>query len=146
MSNEIIHQVDFFPTLAAAVGAPEIVPTDRPIDGVNQLPFLEGKQSHSNRTSALFMRQGGGLLAVKWRDWKFWYDYRPLPGSPAQSPTIRLFNLRSDPKEETDILDFNPWVISVMDSIVADYTASIEAYPNVPPAAVDPYIPPWRNR
>jgi arylsulfatase len=146
VSNEIIHQVDFFPTLAAAVGAPEIVPTDRPIDGVNQLPFWEGKQSHSNRTSALYMTQGGGLLAVKWRDWKFWYDYRPLPGAPAQSPTMRLFNLRSDPKEETNILDFNPWVISVMDSIVAEYNASVELYPNVPPNTPDPYIPPWLNR
>ena len=27
VSNEIVHQVDFFPTLAAAVGAPEVVPT-----------------------------------------------------------------------------------------------------------------------
>ncbi len=92
------------------------------------------------------MQQGGGLLAVKWRDWKFWYNYRPVPGGPAQSPTMRLFNLRSDPKEETNILDFNPWVISVMDSIVADYTASIELYPNVPPNTADPYTPPWRTR
>ena len=42
VSNEIVHEIDFFPTLAAAAGAPEIVPTDRAIDGVNQLPFLEG--------------------------------------------------------------------------------------------------------
>ncbi len=47
VSNEIVHQMDIFPTLAAAVGAPEMVPTDRPIDGVNQLPFLEGRQPHS---------------------------------------------------------------------------------------------------
>src|SRR6266545_2321092 len=38
VSNEIVHQIDFFPTLAAAVGA-DIVPKDRAIDGVNQLPF-----------------------------------------------------------------------------------------------------------
>ena len=24
---------------------------------------------------------------------------------------MKLFNLRSDPKEETDIKDFNPWVV-----------------------------------
>ena len=54
VSNEIVHALDFFPTLAAAVGAPEIVPTDRPIDGVNQLPFLEGKQSHSNREAVIY--------------------------------------------------------------------------------------------
>ena len=44
VSNEIVHQVDLFPTFAAAVGA-DIVPKDRAIDGVNQLPFLEGKQT-----------------------------------------------------------------------------------------------------
>ena len=42
-----------FPTLAAAVGA-DIVPKDRAIDGVNQLPFLEGKQAKSNRDSVIF--------------------------------------------------------------------------------------------
>ena len=44
VSNEIVHEIDIFPTLAAAVGA-DIVPKDRAIDGVNQLPFLEGKQA-----------------------------------------------------------------------------------------------------
>lgn len=146
VSNEIVHQVDFFPTLAAAVGAPEIVPADRPIDGVNQLPFLEGKQAHSNRTSVVYMAQGGILHAVKWRDWKFWYDFRPVPGVAPQPPTTALFNLRSDPKEETDIKDFNPWVMSVADSIVEEYRKSTEMYPNVPTGVDDPYIPPWSSR
>src|SRR5262245_34816870 len=52
VSNEIVHEIDIFPTLAAATGAP--VPTDRAIDGVNQLPFLEGKQAKSNRDSVIF--------------------------------------------------------------------------------------------
>lgn len=33
----IVHELDLFPTIAAAVGA-DLVPKDRPIDGVNQLP------------------------------------------------------------------------------------------------------------
>ena len=146
VSNEIVHQVDFFPTLAAAVGAPEIVPTDRAIDGVNQLPFLEGKQAHSNRESAIYWTWRGRLDAVKWRDWKFHYRFRPSPVDPNPPESMRLFNLRSDPKEETDVKDFNPWVMSVMDRIVAEYEASTEVYPNVPPGADDPYTPPQRNR
>ncbi len=141
VTNEIIHQVDFFPTLAAAVGAPEMVPTDRPIDGVNQLPFLEGKQPHSNRESVIFMGQGGRMMAVKWRDWKFWYDFRVEPGDPDPDSKVRLFNLRYDPKEETDIKDFNPGVLTVMDRIVADYRSSVERFPNVPVDADDPYTP-----
>jgi hypothetical protein len=144
--NEIIHQVDFFPTLAAAVGAPDMVPSDRPIDGVNQLPFLEGKQPHSNRESVIFMAQGGRVQAVKWRDWKLWYDFRAEPGDPNPESKVRLFNLRYDPKEETDIKDFNPGVLTVMDRIVADYEASVERFPNVPVGADDPYTPPYEGR
>ena len=146
VSNEIVHQVDFFPTLAAAVGAPEIVPTDRAIDGVNQLPFLEGRQAHSNRESVIYWTWTGQLDAVKWRDWKFHYRFRPSSVDPNPPESMRLFNLRSDPKEETDVKDFNPWVMSAMDRIVAEYEASTEVYPNVPRGTDDPYTPPQRDR
>ena len=142
VSNEIVRQMDFFPTFAAAIGAPEVVPTDRPIDGVNQLAFFEGKQENSNRQSIIYRNQSGQVLAVKWRDWKYWYRYSLEPGDPDADNRMRLFNLRSDPKEETDIKDFNPWVISVMDKIAAEYNASVEKFPNVPRNARDTYIPP----
>ena len=145
VSDEIIHQVDLFPTFAAAIGAPGIVPTDRAIDGVNQLPFLEGKQKRSNRDSVIFFTNTQ-LRAVKWRDWKFHYAFMPEPGGGAgvTGPLTRLFNLRSDPKEESDIKDANPWAQSVMDKIVAEFTASTERYPHVPMKAPDPYVPPKR--
>jgi arylsulfatase len=140
VSNEIVHQLDFFPTIAAAVGA-DIAPKDRPIDGVNQLPFLEGKQAKSNRENVIyFTTQVNGVAAVKWRDWKFHYVFQPTPGTTVE-PAMRLFNLRSDPKEESDIKDANPWVKSVMDRIVAEFLASTERYPNVPVNAPDPYTP-----
>ncbi len=145
VSNEIVHQLDLFPTLAAAVGAPEIVPADRAIDGVNQLPFLEGKQAHSNRETAIYWTWRGRLDAVKWRDWKFHYRFRPSSTGQNPAESMRLFNLRSDPKEETDVKDFNPWVVSVMDRIVAEFEASTEDYPNVPRGTGDPYWPPPRN-
>jgi arylsulfatase len=142
VSNEIVHQVDFFPTLAAAVGA-DIVPKDRAIDGVNQLPFLEGKQTKSNRDSVIF-HTNTQLRAVKWQDWKFYYAFQPEPGAAAVAPLMRLFNLRSDPREESDIKDANPWAQSVMDQIVARFTATTEKYPHVPANAPDPYEPPRR--
>jgi len=143
VSNEIVHEVDFFPTLAAAVGA-DIVPKDRAIDGVNQLPFLEGKQTRSNRDSVIYFA-GSQLRAVKWHDWKFYYAFQPVWVSPPAPPLMRLFNLRSDPKEESDIKDANPWAQSVMDKIVADFMATTELYPHVPESAPDPYIPPKRR-
>ena len=140
VSNEIVHELDFLPTIAAAAGA-DVVPRDRAIDGVNQLPFLEGKQKTSNRESALFF-VGNQVRAVKWKDWKFHYVFAPEPGAVPNPPSMRLFNLRSDPAEETDIKDFNPWAISVMDKLVADFIATTQKYPHVPANAPDPYVPP----
>jgi arylsulfatase len=143
VSNEIVHQIDIFPTLAAAVGA-DIVPKDRAIDGVNQLPFLEGKQAKSNRDSVIFITAGTQPRAVKWMDWKFHYAFQPEAGAAAVPPLMRLFNLRSDPKEESDIKDANPWAQSVMDRIVAEFAATADRYPHVPPNAPDPYMPSQR--
>jgi arylsulfatase len=144
-TNALVHQVDILPTLAAAVGR-DIVPKDRAIDGVNQLPVLEGKQATSNRESVI-MHAGSQtspeVRAVKWHDWKLHYVYQPEPGVPAAGPpTMRLFNLLTDPREESDVKDANPWVKSVMDKIVADFEATTKRYPHVPANAPDPYVPP----
>ncbi len=142
VSNEIVHEIDLFPTLAAAAGA--AVPTDRAIDGVNQLPFLEGRQAKSSRQSVLFFTNAD-VRAVKWHDWKFHYTYQPEAGAPPVPPLMRLFNLLSDPKEETDIKDANPWAQSVMDRLVEEFRATTTRYPHVPPNTPDPYEPPKRD-
>ena len=144
VSNELVHEIDLFPTIAAAVGASEIVPTDRAIDGINVLPFFEGKRTTSGRESVI-LYTNTQLRAVKWHDWKFWYNFQPEPGAQAVPPFMRLFNLRSDPGEETDVKDANPWVQSVADRIVADFEATTTRYPHVPPNAPDPYTPPLKK-
>jgi arylsulfatase len=140
-SNEIVHELDIFPTIAAAAGA-DIVPRDRPIDGVNILPFLEGKRAGSGRDHALYFT-GTQVRAVKWKDWKFHYAFMPEPRV-TEPPLMRLFNLRSDPREESDIKDVNPWAIGVFDRLVADFNTTVERFPNVPVQAPDPYTPPGR--
>ncbi len=143
VTNEIVHQVDLLPTISAAVGT-DIVPKDRAIDGVNQLPFLEGKQPKSSRDHVLFYANTQ-LRAVKYRDWKLHYVFTPEAGAPATPPLMRLFNLLSDPREESDIKDANPWAQGVMDKLVADFVATTERYPHVPANAPDPYTPPKKN-
>ena len=138
-SNAIVSEMDVFPTIAAAVGAPQIVPTDRPVDGINLLPFLEGKQKDSGRESVLYFT-GTQVRAAKWKDWKFHYAYQPEPRV-TEPPLMRLFNLRADPREESDVKDVHPWAIGTFDQLVATFTASTEQFPNVPPAAKDPYAP-----
>ncbi|OLE82320.1 MAG: hypothetical protein AUF76_09870 [Acidobacteria bacterium 13_1_20CM_2_65_9] len=68
--------------------------------------------------------------------------YAPEAGGPPVPPLMRLFNLLSDPKEDTDIKDANPWVQSVTDRILNEFNATIQRYPHVPPNAPDPYLPP----
>ena len=71
VSNEIVHGTDVFTTIAHASGA--TVPSDRAIDGVNQLAFFEGKQETSNRESFIYFAPGNQVRAVKWGDWKLHY-------------------------------------------------------------------------
>jgi arylsulfatase A-like enzyme len=141
VSNAIVHGTDVFTTIANAVGA--TVPADRAIDGVNQLPFFEGKQPDSNRDSFIYFAPGNQVRAVKWGDWKLHYTWQDEPGTPIQQ-TAKLFNLRFDPKEETDIKDFNPWVISAIDAIVKNFWTTVDRYPLIPVGAPDPYAPPSR--
>jgi arylsulfatase A-like enzyme len=65
VSNEIVHIVDMYPTLARVGGAE--VPKDRPIDGVDQLDFFLGKQENSNR-EGFPVYVANRLQAVKWRN------------------------------------------------------------------------------
>jgi arylsulfatase len=142
VSNEIVHGTDVFTTIAHAVGA--TVPADRAIDGVDQLPLFEGKQEKSNRESFIYFAPGNQVRAVKWGDWKLHYAWQDEPGTQVQQ-TMKLFNLRSDPKEETDVKDFNPWVVSAIGKIVAEFWTTVDRYPLIPVGAPDPYTPPARQ-
>lgn len=67
VSDEIVHEMDLFPTFAHVAGGK--VPSDRVIDGVNQYDFFAGKQQKSNRESVVIYL-GNEIFGVKWRNWK----------------------------------------------------------------------------
>jgi len=69
VSDEIVADLDWYPTIANLIGEQERVPTDRPIDGIDQKDFLLGKQKKSNREFAVTY-VGDKVFAVKWRDMK----------------------------------------------------------------------------
>ncbi len=144
VSNEIVHEVDMYATILAAVGLTNTIPTDRIIDGINQLPFFEGNQKKSNRESAIFLNRAGNVMAVKWHDWKLWYNFKTELPDPDPDNLVRLFDLRVDPQEEIDVKDYYPWVIGIMDSVLKDYERSLVVHPRVSAQAnaADPYIPP----
>jgi arylsulfatase len=61
--------MDFMPTLAGIVGGK--MPTDRPIDGVDQSDVLFGKSALGHR-EALLCFIGPELEAVRWKQWRIY--------------------------------------------------------------------------
>jgi arylsulfatase len=72
------------------------------------------------------------------------YAWQDEPTEPAQS-IMKLFNLRSDPKEETDVKDLNPWAESLLGKVVDEFNASLEKYPLILLGTPDPYMPPRQS-
>jgi arylsulfatase A-like enzyme len=142
VSNEIVHEVDTFTTLAKVAGA--AIPTDRPIDGVDQTDFLLGKSDKSNREGfPVFVADR--LEAVKWRNWKvvFYDEERDWWTPPAKLGEPKVFDLITDPKEEYPATGMrNTWVAGPAMKIVSDFEASLKRYPPIAPGTPDPYTPP----
>jgi arylsulfatase len=67
VSNDIVHAIDLFPTLANFVGGE--IPQDRTLDGVDQSDFLIGKAKKSARESMVIYLTSE-LFGAKWRNWK----------------------------------------------------------------------------
>lgn len=146
-SNEIVHVTDLFTTLASVAGAQ--TPKDRMIDGVDQTDFFTGKKETSSRDGFpvyLF----SDLAALKWKDWKRHFFWKPEPdptnfrGSANQTAkkiVQKLFNLRSDPKEEYDVFWTEPDIIKATDAFIADFQKTLEQEPPVPAKAPDDYRP-----
>ncbi len=135
VSDGIVHIADLFTTLADAAGA--TAPTDRAIDGVDQMAFFTGQQKNSSRDGfpVYFF---GELYAVKWHEWKMHFIWRPVAEQPSER-VVKLFNLRSDPKEETDVYWKNVAVADSIGKIVADFQSSLATYPLIKPGTPDPY-------
>jgi arylsulfatase len=140
VTNDMVHVTDLFPTLARIAGAP--LPSDRPIDGVDQLDFFTGRKAHSSREGFVFFIKDD-LRAVKWRDWKLHIVWEPEPNSgPIRLETPYLFNLIQDPKEETDLgATGSAWARAPLQRMILDFKRSMEEHPAIPPGAPDDYIP-----
>ena len=79
------------------------------------------------------------MRAVKWRHWKLHHVWQPdaAEGAPLKLETPVLFNLLQDPKEETDVLVHNTWVMAPMLRMVQAFQASAKTHPHTPPGAAD---------
>ncbi len=130
ISNEMASGLDWFPTLLAAAGDPDVTdkllkgwaptaggPTFKNhLDGYNLLPYLEGKEAKSPRQDFFYFNDDGELVAARYNNWKFVFCEQRAEGTLAiwgePFTCMRLFkmyNLRMDPFERADKTSNTYW-------------------------------------
>jgi arylsulfatase len=137
VSNEIVHGVDMFATLARFAGAE--VPTDRPFDSLDQSEFILGKTDKSAR-EAFPIWCADRLQAVKWRNWKLHFmRQETMFDPPVKNPVPTIHNLYTDPREEKPTVD--TWVVGPILEVVGAFEESVKQHPLIPMGTPDPYQP-----
>ncbi len=119
ITNEIVHHMDWLPTLLAVAGEPDIKAKLKTggvsaigreynvhLDGYNMLPLLTGETKTSPRKEIFYFSDDGDLAALRYNDWKMMFleqkkkdTFRAWiePWTELRIPLI--FNLRRDPYE-----------------------------------------------
>ena len=156
VSNEIMSQLDWFPTLLAAAGDPGV--TERllvgdkvgdvtykvHLDGYNFLPYLTGQTPKGPRESYFYFSDEGDLMALRYDNWKFNFAVQPAEGTLAvwihefDHPRVPyIFNLRTDPYERASITSntYYDWLIDRIfllvpaQQYVGQFLATFKDYP-----------------
>lgn len=142
-SDEIVHEMDLFPTLARLAGGS--VPDDRIIDGVDQTDFFLGRQTNSNREGVI-VYMGNEVYGVKWQNWKLNFKEQETVFSETLTyGTPRVYNLLTDPGETQNMLFPHTWVPKAALGQLAQHVVSLRANPPIAPGTPDPYQPPERK-
>ena len=131
-SNEIMHHMDWMPTLLAAAGdsnvKKKLLKGHKAIgreykvhlDGYNFLPYLTGKEEKGPRKEIFYFSDDGDLTAMRYQDWKLIFMEQRVettlqawsePFVPLRFPMI--FNLRRDPYERSQLTSntYYDWLI-----------------------------------
>jgi uncharacterized sulfatase len=108
-----ITNIDILPTVVAAAGG--TLPQDRPIDGVNLLPYLGAKPA-AQPARFLFWRDGP-YRAMRDATWKLIVSERPKKEW--------LFNLASDPTEKTNLATEQPQKLAELKSLMDAHHAQM---------------------
>ena len=143
VSNEIVHEMDLFPTLARIVEGD--VPGDRVIDGVDQLDFLTGRQVASNREHVI-VYVGSEVYGVKWRNYKMMSkEIDRAFADPTRTYGVPLiYDLHTDPKEETPLHSqwyHSGWIRWPAGDYLVQHMGSLQQEPPIRPGTPDPYVP-----
>ena len=138
-SDEIVHAMDLFPTLAGIVGGK--VPNDRAIDGIDVSDFFLGKKTESGR-DGFIVYMGNDIFGVKWKNWKLHFKEQEAWNGVLKTYTMpRIYNLYSDPQERENVLFPHTWVPKAALGQLVEHKMSFAKYPPIKAAQKDPYVP-----
>ena len=138
-SDEIVHAMDLYPTLAGIAGGD--IPTDRAMDGIDMSDFLLGKREKSRR-EGFVVYMGDQVFGVKWRNWKLHFKEQNSALGQLRSYTIpRVYNLHTDPQERNNVLFPATWVPKAALGQLREHAQSLQVYPPIKPGTPDPYQP-----
>jgi arylsulfatase len=150
--NDIISLIDWFPTLLAAAGVPDIKEQCKTgftagkktfkvhLDGYNFLPYFQGKEKEGPREAIYYFDQGGNLNALRVRDWKVSFATQHgniATGTRSVSGWALIANLRMDPYERgteegggaIDFLARNIWLLVPAQAKIKEFFSDFEDFP-----------------
>ena len=140
-SYAMFSTMDVFPTFARLSGGK--IPTDRPIDGVDQTEVLFARSATGNRDTLLTFI-GADLVAARWKQWRMYFtDVQPTGIGPQRQPGMfsssapmagypKIYNIEMDPHEYLQVGALFGWTAGPMLEVVEKYKETLKKYPNPP--------------
>jgi arylsulfatase A-like enzyme len=122
----LIANFDFYSTIAALAGQP--IPDH--CDGVDLFPYLKGERTGDAHEYLFWLNNEPGdavrrhLIAVRWKDWRLYRKY--------EKDRWQLFDLKSDPREETDLAAKHPDVVKQMAAKHAAWVKTLAPLGKIP--------------
>ena len=104
----LMTNFDFYSTITSLTS--QSIP--KHCDGVDLVPYLSGKKSGDAHEYVFWLNNEPGdaprrhLVAVRWQDWRLYKMH--------EEDQWQLFDLKSDPREETDLAAKHPKVVKQM--------------------------------
>ena len=111
-----VSSLDVTATALALAGVPS--PAERPLDGVNLIPFLKGEAAGDPHARLLWRTGGGASFAIRSGDWKLVRN--------GQQPD-ELYDLGADIAESRDLAATQPQVAARLAGELADWNKQLIA-------------------
>jgi arylsulfatase len=153
--NHIVSHLDWFPTIAGALGDDDIVEQLRAgmsigdeefrvhLDGYDFMPYMRGETEEPPRKAFFYFSDTGDLLNLRYDQYKIVFAEQRAHGFDVwQEPFTflrlpKIFNIRSDPFEEADQIGmgYTQWraehlfLLVPAQAIVAEFLSTFVEYP-----------------